>query len=145
MSSGQARPGPEGRSILIVEDDADLREALSEVLRDEGYSVEGAGDGQEALDRLRRDPPPSLILLDLTMPVMNGWQFRAEQRQDPLLSGIPVVILSAGDHLAEQMAPLGIQDYVHKPIELDELLRTVERYLVDGQQSITGSRRKTTD
>jgi CheY-like chemotaxis protein len=122
----------ERRSILIVEDDRDLREALSEVLRDEGYSVAGAGDGQEALDRLRRDQRPSLILLDLTMPVMNGWQFRAEQRQDPLLSGIPVVILSAGDHLAEQMAPLGVHDYVHKPIELDELLRTVERYLVDG-------------
>ena len=96
------------RSILIVEDDSDLREALSEVLRDEGYSVESAADGREALDRLRRDLRPSLILLDLTMPVMNGWQFRAEQRRDPALSEIPVVVLSAGDHLADQMVPLGI-------------------------------------
>ena len=126
---GQARPGPEGRSILIVEDDLDLREALSEVLRDEGYTVAMAADGREALDHLRRrQSHPSLILLDLTMPVMNGWQFRAEQRQDPDLSGIPVVVLSAGDRLAEQMAPLGITDYVRKPIELSRLLRLIERY-----------------
>jgi CheY-like chemotaxis protein len=125
---GQARSGPEGRSILIVEDDLDLREALSEVLRDEGYTVAMAADGQEALDHLRRQSRPSLILLDLTMPVMNGWQFRAEQRQDPDLSGIPVVVLSAGDHLAEQVAPLGIADYVRKPIELRHLLRLIERY-----------------
>jgi CheY-like chemotaxis protein len=125
---GQARPGPEGRSILIVEDDLDLREALSEVLRDEGYTVAMAADGQEALDHLRRQSHPSLILLDLTMPVMNGWQFRAAQRQDPDLSGIPVVVLSAGDRLAEQMVPLGITDYVRKPIELSHLLRLIERY-----------------
>jgi CheY-like chemotaxis protein len=128
MIAEEARPVPEERSILIVEDDSDLREALSAVLRDEGYTVAMAADGQQALDCLRRQSPPSLILLDLTMPVMNGWQFRAEQRQDPALSGIPVVVLSAGDRLAEQMVPLGITDYVRKPIELDHLLRTVERY-----------------
>ena len=111
-----------------MEDDRDLGEALSDVLRDEGYFVAIAGDGREALDRLRREPRPSLILLDLTMPVMNGWQFRAEQREDPILSRIPVVILSAGEHLAEQMVPLGIKDYVHKPIELQQLLRTIEHY-----------------
>ena len=128
MIPGQARPGPEGRSILIVEDDLDLREALSEVLRDEGYTVAMAADGREALDHLRRQPRPSLILLDLTMPVMNGWQFRAEQRQDPDLSGIPVVVLSAGERLADQVAALGINDYVRKPIELSHLLRLIERY-----------------
>lgn len=128
MIPGQARSGPEGRSILIVEDDLDLREALSEVLRDEGYTVAMAADGREALDHLRRQSRPSLILLDLTMPVMNGWQFRAEQRQDPDLSGIPVVVLSAGDRLAEQVAPLGITDYVRKPIQLSHLLRLIERY-----------------
>ena len=128
MNSRNGRTAPEKWSILIVEDDRDLGEALSDVLRDEGYFVAIAGDGREALDRLRRDPRPSLILLDLTMPVMNGWQFRAEQREDPILSRIPVVILSAGEHLAEQMVPLGIKDYVHKPIELQQLLRTIERY-----------------
>ena len=116
------------RSILIVEDDADLREALSDVLRDAGYAVTGAADGQEALDHLRREGRPSLILLDLTMPVMNGWQFRAEQRRDPDLSGIPVVVLSAGEHLTEEMGSLGIDEFVQKPIGLGHLLRKIERY-----------------
>ena len=115
-----------------MEDDSDLRQALSDILRDEGYSVAMAADGREALERLRRDLRPSLILLDLTMPVMNGWQFRAEQRQDPALSAIPVVVLSAGEHLAEQMVPLGIDDYVPKPIELAHLLQTIERYCSQG-------------
>jgi CheY-like chemotaxis protein len=117
----------EGRRILIVEDDADLREALSDVLRDEGYAVTSAADGQEALDRLRREGRPSLILLDLTMPVMNGWQFRNEQRRDPDLSEIPVVVLSAGEYLAEQMSSLEIDDFIRKPIELGHLLRKIER------------------
>src|ERR1700693_5143107 len=128
MIPEQTRPTRETRHILIVEDDADLREALSEVLRDEGYAVTSAADGQDALDRLRREPRPSVILLDLTMPVMNGWQFRAEQRQDPDLSEIPVVVLSAGEHLAEQMQPLEIEAFVRKPIDLGHLLRKIERY-----------------
>ena len=106
-----------------MEDDRDLREALSEILRDEGYDVAGAAHGREALELLRGDfHRPALILLDLTMPVMNGWQFRSQQRRDPALSGIPVVVLSAGDHLAEQMGSLEIQEYVRKPIDLVHLL-----------------------
>ena len=62
------------------------------------------------------------------MPVMNGWQFRAEQLQDPDLSEIPVVVLSAGEHLAEQMQPLEIEDFVRKPIDLGHLLRKIERH-----------------
>ncbi len=129
MSPQQARAVIRDRRILIVEDDADLREALSEILRDEGYDVAGAAHGGEALDRLRGDfRRPALILLDLTMPVMNGWQFRAEQRRDPDLSDIPVVVLSGGDRLTEQMGPLGIQEYVRKPIELDRLLAAIRRH-----------------
>jgi CheY-like chemotaxis protein len=129
MSPDPARTATSGRRILIVEDDSDLREALSEILHDEGYVVAGAAHGEEALDLLRRDfHRPALILLDLTMPVMNGWQFRAQQRRDPDLSDIPVVVLSAGDHLSEQMGPLEIQEYVSKPIDLVQLLATIERY-----------------
>jgi len=128
MVAEEARPAPDEKSILIVEDDLDLREALSAVLRDEGYRVAMAADGREALDCLRRQSRPSLILLDLTMPVMNGWQFRAEQRRDPDISEIPVVVLSAGDYRAEQMGQLEITDYVRKPIELGHLLRMIERY-----------------
>ena len=129
MSSPRARAVAGSRRILIVEDDADLREALGEILRDEGYEVGIAAHGAKALELLRGDfQRPALILLDLTMPVMNGWQFRAEQRRDPGLSGIPVVVLSAGDHLPEQMAPLGIQEYVRKPIELERLLAAIGRH-----------------
>jgi len=118
-----------GKRILVVEDDRDLRDALAEILRDEGYRVSSAGHGEEALSVLRGGREEvSLILLDLTMPVMNGWQFRDEQRKDPELSKIPVVVLSAGDQLAEQIAPLEIRDFVRKPIELALLLRTVDRY-----------------
>ena len=130
MSRDQARAAASTRRILIVEDDRDLREALSEILRDEGYVVAGAAHGREALQLLRGDfHRPALILLDLTMPVMNGWQFREHQRRDPGLSGIPVIVLSAGDHLAEQMESLEIREYVRKPIDLVHLLATIERHL----------------
>lgn len=118
---------PRGK-VLIVEDDTDLRDALSQILEDEGYGVWSAEHGRDALERLRDGKKPCLILLDLTMPVMNGWQFREEQRQDPLLASIPVVVISAGANLAEQLQPLGVQDYLRKPIQLGQLLATVRRY-----------------
>ena len=117
--------------VLIVEDDTDLRQALSQVLAEEGYSVGGAEHGRHALEQLRDGVRPCLILLDLTMPVMNGWQFREEQRHDPDLASIPVVVISAGANLSEQVAPLGIQDYIRKPIQLGQLLATVQRYCQD--------------
>lgn len=117
-----------GGQVLIVEDDTDLRDALSQILEDEGYRVGSAEHGLDALERLRDGTKPCLILLDLTMPVMNGWQFRAEQRQDPDIASIPVVVISAGANLAEQVQPLGVQDYLRKPIQLGQLLATVRRY-----------------
>jgi CheY-like chemotaxis protein len=117
--------------VLIVEDDTDLRQALSQVLAEEGYQVGGAEHGRHALEQLRDGVRPCLILLDLTMPVMNGWQFREEQRHDPELASIPVVVISAGANLSEQVAPLGIRDYIRKPIQLGQLLATVQRYCQD--------------
>jgi CheY-like chemotaxis protein len=114
--------------VLIVEDDTDLRQALTQILADEGYRVDGAEHGLSALEQLRDGRRPCLILLDLTMPVMNGWQFRDEQRQDPSLAAIPVVVISAGANLSEQIGSLGIQDYIRKPIQLGQLLATVQRY-----------------
>src|SRR5512132_4086682 len=95
---------PPGRWVLVVEDDAALREALSDALRDEGFTVTAAADGREALDLLRvtASPNPSVILLDLAMPRMNGWQFRAEQQTDDRIAAIPIVVLSASSHLAEE-------------------------------------------
>ena len=77
--------------ILVVEDDAAIREAIASVILDEdGPGVKGAGDGRAALDILLESPPPLLILLDLMMPVMDGWQFRVSQKDDPELAFIPV-------------------------------------------------------
>src|SRR5205823_13422880 len=83
------------RGVLIVDDDPALRESLSEVLEDAEYSPLVAANGQEALAFLRQGYKPCVILLDLMMPIMDGWQFRAAQLADPDLGPIPVVVLSA--------------------------------------------------
>jgi len=83
------------KSVLIVEDDADVRESLVAILESEGYRVLEAENGAVALDQLRRDVPVCLILLDLFMPTMNGWTFRDEQLRDPQLAPIPVIVISA--------------------------------------------------
>src|SRR4051812_36434591 len=94
--------------ILIVEDDAPIRDMLEEVLEEEGYPVQSTANGQEALTALHAlSKPPKLILLDLMMPVMDGWTFRQMQIQDPVLRGIPVVILSAAYELHRQAANIG--------------------------------------
>src|SRR5262245_59582395 len=80
------------KSVLIIEDDPDIREALAEILEDEGYATVLAGNGREALDHLAKSEMPALILLDLMMPIMDGWQFRDEQRRSPSYAAIPVVV-----------------------------------------------------
>lgn len=82
--------------ILIVEDDRDIRDVLAEILAEEGYQVLAAEDGAEGLRRLAEGPTPDLILLDLMMPRMDGYQFREEQRKNPEWSPIPLVLLTAG-------------------------------------------------
>jgi CheY-like chemotaxis protein len=83
-------------TILIVEDESRIRAVLTEILEDEGYPVASARNGLEALTYLRQQADrPHLILLDLGMPVMTGWEFRAEQQRDPTLAGIPVIVMSA--------------------------------------------------
>ena len=112
--------------ILIVEDDDDIREALTQILELEGYVVREAANGREALDISAKEPIPSLILLDLMMPVMDGWQFRAEQMKDPHLSKVPVVVISADASVHEKVAAFGAATVLPKPISLDRLLRAVE-------------------
>ncbi len=118
-------PAPQ---VLIVEDDLDIRDALAQILEEEGYSVQTAANGREALDQLRSGPPPRLILLDLMMPVMNGWQFRAEQRRDPALAAIPVVVISADTNVGDKAKAIGIAEFFRKPIEISGLLQTMEKY-----------------
>jgi len=114
--------------VLVVEDDDELRQALHDSLVAEGYVVETACNGAQALDVLHHCPKPDLILLDLMMPVMNGWQFRTAQQQDPNLSAIPVVVLSAVGSHVQSVAPIDVAAFMRKPFELDALLETIDRY-----------------
>ena len=117
------------KCILVVEDDAAVREAVCDLLRDEGYEVAEASDGRRALAQLEEAARrPDLILLDLMMPVMDGWQFRVAQRQHPDLAHVPVVALSAGtDAKAEA---IDADAFVRKPFTADQLRSTAERVLL---------------
>ncbi|MEW5853055.1 MAG: response regulator [Myxococcota bacterium] len=117
--------GP-AKTLLVVDDDRGIREALEAVLFDAGYRVACVADGVEALEWLRSHPSPSLILLDLMMPRMDGWQFRAIQRADPALSGIPVVVITAGDFPRRRVEPMGVARYLTKPLDIEVLLQTIQ-------------------
>ncbi len=116
--------------ILLVEDDPALRETLADVLSDQGYDVACACNGQEALERLDHEVHPDLIVLDLTMPVMDGWAFREAQRRSPELAGIPMVILSASfPPDSPRVQALGAQAVLAKPLGLDRLIGVLQRIL----------------
>ena len=116
-------------SVLLVEDDLPLREVMADVLAFEGVETAVAGNGAEAITWLHRFPPPRLILLDLMMPVMDGVAFRAEQRAYAGWRDIPVVLVSAERDLADKAYALQIDTFLHKPMELTELLQVVRRYV----------------
>ena len=122
-------------SVLVVDDDIDIRETISLVLEDEGYAVASASNGAEALAYLQAHPPPDVILLDLMMPVMDGGAFRQEQRRAPHLASIPVVVISASGNIRDQAVALGATSFVQKPISLDTLLATVAHYTQDDASS----------
>jgi CheY-like chemotaxis protein len=110
--------------VLVVDDETDIRQAVAEVLAEEGHQVVSARDGAEALTHLRAFHP-QLVLLDLMMPVMDGWQFRAAQkREEPELSAVPVIVLSA---LGRDGA-IDADAYIQKPFDLDDLLKAVKRH-----------------
>ena len=117
-----------GRLVLVVDDDRDIRESLIETLEDHGYAAIGAGNGVEAIDVLRTHPArPCLILLDLMMPVMNGWEFREAQRRQPDLASIPVVVVSAAGPRAEIPA-IPADGWLSKPVDFDALLATIRPF-----------------
>jgi CheY-like chemotaxis protein len=113
--------------ILLVDDDADVRASVGTLLGLVGFHVEKATDGQEALSYLRTHPAPSLIILDLLMPGMDGWEFRKEQRRDSTLAHIPVVVISSDFHFRDRDV-LGEVDYCPKgsdPLNLVHLVEAV--------------------
>lgn len=114
-------------TILVVDDDLDIREIVSEVLADEGYSVVTARNGAEALELLKT-VTPALILLDLNMPVVDGVEFRQRQRENAALADIPTVVMSAMHRMPERVAELGVEDALTKPVQLRRLLEVVGRH-----------------
>src|ERR1041384_2618109 len=111
--------------VLIVNDNPDLLDATSFVLENEGIAVQTARNGQEALALIGAGSRPALVLLDLVMPVMNGWEFLATAANDPRLKGIPVVVLSAAEHAEVP----GALEVLSEPMDLKELIRIVERHV----------------
>ena len=116
------------RQILIVDDDEDVRDAVADVLVDEGYGVTGVSSGREALQHLQDHVLPSLILLDMMMPEMDGWLLRQELKKSPDLASIPIVILSGHGDVRDAALALGAVDYLRKPLRMDSLLEIAERY-----------------
>ena len=114
--------------VMVVEDDQDVRQAISEVLEDNAYRSLTASNGQEAIDELRSGPQrPCLILLDIMMPIMDGWQFRSLQQQDPELSDIPVVVLTAHADIQEAVRRMQAAACLKKPVQLTSLLATIDQ------------------
>jgi CheY-like chemotaxis protein len=115
------------RRVLLVEDDRAIRETIAELLEAEGYGVRCAGNGAEALALLASEAPPQVIVLDLMMPVMDGWEFREALKRDPHLARIPVIVLSASNRLEQRIDALGAAAFLPKPFEVGRLLAAVER------------------
>jgi DNA-binding response OmpR family regulator len=115
------------RTILVVEDDDELRQDICDALTDEGFVVRQAQDGREALLVLQENELPDLILLDLIMPRMNGWAFRAQQEMDSRLGHIPVIVMSAAP--LERIAMIA-SDLILKPVDMDQLLARVRAHFL---------------
>jgi CheY-like chemotaxis protein len=127
------------RRALLIDDDEDLRDTIALVLTEQGWTTEVYGEASAALERLRAEaqPRPDILLLDLMMPVMSGWQFLEEKREDARLADIPVVLMSAS-----RMQPDSSHDVaaiLQKPFSIDVLLRSIDR-AIDPRPRATGSR-----
>jgi two-component system sensor kinase len=118
--------------ILVVEDNPWIRVATARLLSHHGYHVRSVRNGREAIEYLHHHVRPRLILLDLQMPVMDGWKFCEEKRRDPTLCPIPVILVSSDDNIQEAAASLHAASYLHKPVEAEALFNVVDRNLVDG-------------
>ncbi|RZA09165.1 MAG: response regulator [Proteobacteria bacterium] len=111
--------------ILLVDDDSTVREPLADLLSDQGYRVYEAENGREALNLLDNIPRPDLILLDIFMPVMDGFEFRRNQLANDRLSEIPVIVMSADPRVAEKRERTQAKEYFRKPLNVSSLLGTL--------------------
>lgn len=117
------------KRVMVVDDEDDIRDTLALVLESEGYEVTTAANGRDALDRLDGALAPDLVLLDLMMPVMNGWDFHARLRQHPSHASLPVIAVTAfDDRTDDSLEGRAFDGYLQKPFDLDRLLSTVSRH-----------------
>ena len=112
--------------VLVVEDDRDLRDMMAELLSCEGFETVVAANGKDALDVLHGSHHPHVILLDMMMPVMDGWTFRAIQRQDAELASIPVIVVTAVPE--SLVADVEAVEVLHKPLDFDHLIAAVRHH-----------------
>jgi CheY-like chemotaxis protein len=116
------------RPVMIIEDDPDIRAALADVIAEDGHETITAANGRDALEQLQTSAvAPCVIVLDLMMPVMDGWQFAAGLREVSAWASIPIVIVSAGDDVEAEARALGARGHLRKPVNLDDLLATILR------------------
>ena len=121
--------------VLVVDDDFNIRETVNEVLVDAGYAVTEAGNGAEAMQALRQGLAPCVILLDLMMPVMDGWEFRTAQLQEAALANIPVIVLTADGSSRRKAASIVGVESLEKPVRLEQLLSAVSRHCKPSNQA----------
>ena len=111
--------------ILVVDDDPAIRDVVADILEMSGYSVATAANGAEGLDKIRHDLP-AVVLLDLMMPVMNGWEFLYACRREAPCAAVPIVVMSAARDASRAVEDLGAQAFLAKPFELEAVLRVLE-------------------
>ena len=116
------------KTVLLVEDDLALRKSLTELLETEGFRALAAGNGFEAVELLRHEPRPDLILLDLMMPVMNGWAFLKYRNEHAVLSSVPVVVTTAWNEVPGEADVIGVQGYLRKPLVPKNVIETVRKH-----------------
>jgi CheY-like chemotaxis protein len=125
MEENKSECSPQVKNILVIEDNKEIQDSLKVALEVEGYNVFTADNGKEGLEALNKMPTPCVILLDLMMPVMNGWEFVDEISKDIMLSSIPVVVVSA---FGDKKGTPKTEGYIQKPVDLDALLNTVSKH-----------------
>jgi CheY-like chemotaxis protein len=119
------RAQPPSHPILVVEDEPGPREKIRRILDDAGYPVVAVGNGEEALAELRHDHRPCLVVLDLMLPVMDGFEFRVRQMQDPEIADIPVIVVAGGVDAEQKAATLHADACLSKPVDRAALLKVV--------------------
>jgi len=113
-------------TVLVVDDDAEIRQALAELLEDEDYGVRLAANGKEALELVSSGLRPDVILLDVMMPVMDGWHFLSARLKYPELVEVPIIIISAGQEAEREAHKVGVFEVAKKPLHVDDLIQRIE-------------------